>query len=113
MSAPASHSHQGGSSVAAFGGYKGQTPTLHFQTPQLQGVFAPSESTLPLLESEEMLYRPHQEAGGAEGSQQEALEPLAYCPAVEGPSAESFLAPLPSKYMPQLGSYRPQISYYS
>lgn len=108
MSAPASDSHQGGFSVGAFSGYKTQTPTLHCQTPSLQGVFSPSESTLALLESEERLDRPPQEAGGEEGSQQGALEPLDICLVVEGSSAWSIPGSLPSNYMPQLGGYRPQ-----
>lgn len=108
VSAPASDSYQGGSSMVASSGYKGQTPTLHCQAALQQRVFSPSESTLPLLESEGRLDRPPQEASGEEGSQQEALEPLDICPVVEGSSAESIPASLPSKYMPQLGGYRPQ-----
>lgn len=108
MSAPASDSHQGGSSVVAFSGYKGQTPNLQCQTPQQQGVSSSSESTLPLLESKERLDKPPQEAGGEGSSQQEALEPLDFCPVLEGSSAGSIPASLPSNYRPQLSGYRPQ-----
>lgn len=108
VSAPASDSYQGASSMVASSSYKGQTPTLRCQAALQQRVFSTSESTLPVLESEGRLDRPPQEASGEEGNQQEAQEPLDICPVAEGSSAESIPASLPSKYMPQLGGYRPQ-----
>ncbi|XP_034752316.1 interleukin-6 receptor subunit beta isoform X2 [Etheostoma cragini] len=119
--------------VAASSGYKGQTPNA----PPQQAFFSRSESTQPLLDSEEnqdMLlqegsrqskrFPPRQprftdsadSAGIAE--QQELLEPLDFCPLgedsehatpVDGQAADWLPAPAPlSSYMPQLGGYRPQ-----
>ncbi|XP_022600133.1 interleukin-6 receptor subunit beta isoform X1 [Seriola dumerili] len=118
------------SSVVAFSGYKGQTPSSQPQ----QGIFSRSESTQPLLDSEEnpdMLVQeryPRQScfthATGNEDStnqleaeQQEMLEPLDFCSLEEdseqtAPTDEQSADWLPaapvSSYMPQLGGYRPQ-----
>lgn len=112
------------SSVVASSGYKGQTPSL--QPPQQQPVFSRSESTQPLLDSEENPDTPL-----PDGSRQcsrvpqqpcfirldmEQQEPLDFCPleedaeqaaatdqhSVDGPPAAT------SSYMPQRGGYRPQ-----
>lgn len=103
-SAPALDGHQGGSSALVFSDDKCQTPTLHCPTPLQRVVLSQSESTLPLVESEERLDRPPRQATGEEGSQQEALESLDFCPVVVGPIPAS----LPSSYMPQRSGYRPQ-----
>ncbi|XP_029025634.1 interleukin-6 receptor subunit beta [Betta splendens] len=121
------------SSVVASGGYKGQTPGSQPQ----QAVFTRSESTQPLLESEE-----HPDMFVQEGSRQSArfprqtcfspaaanrdgtraaeleeLEALDFCPLEEDaeptapPKEQSadWQPPAPSSsYMPQLGGYRPQ-----
>ncbi|KAJ8261165.1 hypothetical protein COCON_G00168880 [Conger conger] len=114
------------SSVVA-SGYKGQTPG------QPPPVFARSESTQPLLGSEEHLDEPSQaprcprnpyfrrarvadEAGEAPLSLRQMDIPehgsLGFCPAEEGsqqttPAAEGPAGPAPS-YMPQRNGYRPQ-----
>ncbi|KAA8584712.1 hypothetical protein FQN60_008497 [Etheostoma spectabile] len=106
--------------VAASSGYKGQTPNA----PPQQAFFSRSESTQPLLDSEENPDMLQQEgsrqsqrfpprlprftddadpAGIAE--QQELLEPLDFCPLGEDSERETSVdsqAPL-SSYMPQLG----------
>lgn len=104
------------SSVVASSGYKGQTPTSHCQTPQQQVVFSRSESTQPLLEPDENSdAAPPQDT--QRSGQQEALEPLDFCPLMEdceqsppvdGASSEWIPAAPLSNYMPQLGVYRPQ-----
>ncbi|XP_059213578.1 interleukin-6 receptor subunit beta [Centropristis striata] len=119
------------SSVVASNGYKGQTPNSQPQ----QAIFSRSESTQPLLDSEEnpdMLVQegsrqsqcfPRQPcftraAGNQDSSsqleteQQEVLEPLDLCPLEDDfeqttPSDGQSAVPL-SSYMPQLGGYRPQ-----
>uniref|UniRef100_UPI0037E76CDD interleukin-6 receptor subunit beta n=1 Tax=Semicossyphus pulcher TaxID=241346 RepID=UPI0037E76CDD len=112
------------SSVVASSGYKGQTPT---QPPQT--LFSRSESTQPLLDSEEnpdtslqegsrQLQRGGRPAGGDHGlhlqeaGQREELQPLDFCPLQEDsensmPADNQSAAPT-SSYMPQLGGYRPQ-----
>lgn len=119
------------SSVVASNGYKGQTPSSQPQ----QVIFSRSESTQPLLDSEEnsdMLLQegnrqnqrcPQQQscfpltARNEEGNQQEVPEPLDFCPLEEDSeqrtpmdsrSAEWLPAAPVSNYMPQLGGYRPQ-----
>ncbi|XP_072310111.1 interleukin-6 receptor subunit beta [Eucyclogobius newberryi] len=117
------------SSVVASSGYKGQTPSL----PAQQAVFSRSESTQPLLESEE-----NPDMLSLEGSRQSRRFPplshceensdspnqlemeakmLDFCPVGEdsedGVSAEGqsheWLTDAPiSSYMPQLGGYRQQ-----
>uniref|UniRef100_A0AAQ4P550 Fibronectin type-III domain-containing protein n=1 Tax=Gasterosteus aculeatus aculeatus TaxID=481459 RepID=A0AAQ4P550_GASAC len=107
------------SSVVASNGYKGQTPNSQPQ----QAVFSRSESTQPLLDSEENPDTLLQECGRqsqrvsrgpcsshAEGNgdiieQQEVLEPLDFCPLEE--DCEQ-VTPADSSYRPQLGGYRPQ-----
>lgn len=110
------------SSVVASSGYKGQTPTSHCHAPQQQVVFSRSESTQPLLDSEESADAPppqdHRRTPRRQPTDQhEALEPLDFCPLVEdceqsasadGASAEWIPAAPLSNYMPQLGGYRPQ-----
>lgn len=110
------------SSVVASSGYKGQTPTAHCHAPQQQVLFSRSESTQPLLDSEESADAPppqdHRRTPRRQpADQQEALEPLDFCPLVEdceqsasadGASAEWIPAAALSNYMPQLGGYRPQ-----
>ncbi|XP_068430392.1 interleukin-6 receptor subunit beta [Clinocottus analis] len=120
------------SSVVASNGYKGQTPNSQPQ----QSIFSRSESTQPLLDSEENPDTLLQEgsrqsqrfprrlssthtAGSADGTnpadvieQQGVLEPLDFCPLEEDceqatPTDGQSAAPL-SSYMPQLGGYRPQ-----
>ncbi|KAK7895853.1 hypothetical protein WMY93_021178 [Mugilogobius chulae] len=118
------------SSVVATSGYKGQTPSL----PSQQTVFSRSESTQPLLESEEnpdMLSLEgsrqsqrfpnltlDQREGNSDSNQLEMeAKTLDFCPvgedsedrvSADGQSHE-WLAPAPiSSYMPQLGGYRPQ-----
>uniref|UniRef100_A0A3B4ZST1 Interleukin-6 receptor subunit beta-like n=1 Tax=Stegastes partitus TaxID=144197 RepID=A0A3B4ZST1_9TELE len=79
------------SSVVASSGYKGQTPSSHPQ----QSIFSRSESTQPLLDSEEsadMLVQ--------DGSRQ-------FQHFSRQPSDWLSTAPV-SSYMPQLGGYRPQ-----
>lgn len=99
--ASASDSHQSGDLQAeAPSGHRGQTPASHRQAPQQQGVSSRCESTESLLDPEE--------TSGEEGSQQEALEPLDFCPLVEGSSAEWIPAGPLSNYRPQLDGYRPQ-----
>lgn len=106
------------SSVVASSGYKGQTPTSHCQAPQQQVVFSRSESTQPLLEPDENSdgVTP-QDNQRLHSAQQEALQPLDFCPLVEdceqsapadGASSERVRAAQLSSYMPQLGVYRPQ-----
>ncbi|XP_078128319.1 interleukin-6 receptor subunit beta [Sander vitreus] len=117
--------------VPASSGYKGQTPNSQPQ----QALFSRSESTQPLLDSEEnpdMLLqeasrqslprRPRFTDGGDPAGiaeQQELLEPLDFCPLgedseqatpVDGQAADWLPAAVPplSSYMPQLGGYRPQ-----
>lgn len=121
------------SSVVASNGYKGQTPSSQPQ----QVIFSRSESTQPLLDSEEnsdMLLQegsrhyqrfPRQscfpltarkeESNQLEVEQQEVLEPLDFGPLEEeqttptgSQSAEWLPAAPVSNYMPQLGGYRPQ-----
>lgn len=100
------------SSVVASSGYKGQTPTSHCHAPQQQVVFSRSESTQPLLEPDENSDAAPLQRGG----QQEALEPMDFCPLVEdcesapvdGASSEWIPAAPLSNYMPQLGVYRSQ-----
>lgn len=106
------------SSVVASSGYKGQTPTSHCQAPQQQVVFSRSESTQPLLEHDENSDAgPMQDTQRQRSGQQEALEPLDFCPLVEdceqsaladGASSEWIPAAPLSNYRPQLGVYRPQ-----
>lgn len=107
------------SSVVASSGYKGQTPTSHCQAPQQQVVFSRSESTQPLLEPDENLDAAplHDSQRRQRSGQQEALEPLDFCPLVEdceqsasadGASSEWIPAAPLSNYMPQLGVYRAQ-----
>ncbi|XP_054468125.1 interleukin-6 receptor subunit beta [Anoplopoma fimbria] len=118
------------SSVVASNGYKGQTPNPQPQ----QAIFSRSESTQPLLDSEEnpdtllqegsrqsqrFPRRPCSKHGIGDGAnpadfteQQEALEPLDFCPLEEDceqatPTDGQSAAPA-SSYMPQLGGYRPQ-----
>lgn len=117
------------SSVVASNGYKGQTPSTQPQ----QAIFSRSESTQPLLDSEEnpdtLLpegSRQSQRFTGNRDStdpanfnqlemeQQEMLEPLDFCPLEEemtptdGQSADWLPTRPTSSYMPQLGGYRPQ-----
>lgn len=121
------------SSVVAPNGYKGQTPSSQPQ----QVIFSRSESTQPLLDSEEnsdMLLQegsrqsqrfPHQpcfalsalSAPHLADEQQVVLEPLDFGPLEEdseqptpadSQSAEWLPAVPVSNYMPQLGGYRPQ-----
>lgn len=121
------------SSVVASNGYKGQTPSSQPQ----QSIFSRSESTQPLLDSEEnsdMLVQegsrqshrfPQQpcfthnsaDFNQMEMEQQEVLEPLDFCPLEEDSeqttptddqSADWLPAAPVSSYMPQLGGYRPQ-----
>ncbi|KAM8828071.1 interleukin-6 receptor subunit beta isoform 2-T2 [Spinachia spinachia] len=107
------------SSVVASNGYKGQTPN----TQPKQAVFSRSESTQPLLDSEEnpdtLLQecsrqsqrvprgpRPtHTQRNGDIMEQQEELEPLDFCSLEE--DCEQ-VTPTDSSYMPQLVGYRPQ-----
>lgn len=122
------------SSVVASNGYKGQNPNSQSQ----QAIFSRSESTQPLLDSEEnpdMLMQEgsrqsqrfprqacfthsarnqdssnHADFNQLEMEQQEVLEPLDFCPLEE----DSEQTPTDgqsapgSSYMPQLGGYRPQ-----
>ncbi|XP_058472693.1 interleukin-6 receptor subunit beta [Solea solea] len=119
------------SSVVASSGYKGQTPSS--QAPS-QAVFSRSESTQPLLDSEE---NPDVQDGSRqcffrhaagnqdnfnqllEAEQPEELETLSFCPLeedaaateqtpTEEPSSERRHPSALSSYMPQLGGYRPQ-----
>lgn len=122
------------SSVVASNGYKGQTPSSQAQ----QAFFSRSESTQPLLDSEENPDMLVQEGSrqsqrftrtsgmdgpdlgdfnqlGREG--QEALVPLDFCSLEEdseqttptdAESADRLSAAPISSYMPQLGGYRPQ-----
>uniref|UniRef100_A0A3Q3IHZ7 Fibronectin type-III domain-containing protein n=1 Tax=Monopterus albus TaxID=43700 RepID=A0A3Q3IHZ7_MONAL len=120
------------SSVVASNGYKGQNPSSQPQ----QTIFSRSESTQPLLDSEEnpdMLVQEGSRqsqrfsrqpcfthtAGDEEleMEQQRALEPLDFCSLEENseqmtPTDEQSADWLPStpisSYMPQLGGYRPQ-----
>lgn len=106
------------SSVVASSGYKGQTPTSHCQAPQQQVVFSRSESTQPLLEPDEHSDgATQQDTQQQRSGQQEALEPLDFCPLAEdceqsapadGASSEWIPAAPLSNYMPQLGVYRSQ-----
>ncbi|XP_031731602.1 interleukin-6 receptor subunit beta [Anarrhichthys ocellatus] len=110
------------SSVMASSGYKGQTPNSQPQ----QAVFSRSESTQPLLDSEENPDTLLQEGSRQSQrfprlpcsthtdimEQQEVLEPLDFCPLEEDceqatPTDGQSTAPA-SSYMPQLGGYRPQ-----
>ncbi|XP_029300368.1 interleukin-6 receptor subunit beta isoform X2 [Cottoperca gobio] len=118
------------SSVVASNGYKGQTPNSQPQ----QAIFSRSESTQPLLDSEEnpdmMLQEVSRQsqrfthtAGNQDSSnpadidqlemeQQEGVEPLDFCPLEE--DSEQTTPPdnqsegAGSNYMTQLGGYRPQ-----
>uniref|UniRef100_A0A8C3AUW8 Fibronectin type-III domain-containing protein n=1 Tax=Cyclopterus lumpus TaxID=8103 RepID=A0A8C3AUW8_CYCLU len=119
------------SSVVASNGYKGQTPNSQPQ----QAIFSRSESTQPLLDSEEnpdtllqdgsrqshrFPRRPcsTHTAGSDDGTnpgdimeQQGALESLDFCPLEEDceqPTADGQSAAPVSNYMLQLGGYRPQ-----
>lgn len=117
------------SSVVASSGYKGQTPSSQAQ----QAIFSRSESTQPLLDSEEnpdvLVHErfPRQPcfaraAGTGDGAsqleaeQQVMLEPLDFCSLEEDSetantdeqSADWLPAAPASSYMPQLGGYRPQ-----
>lgn len=105
------------SSVVAVSGYKGQTPSSKLQ----QVIFNRSESTQPLLDSEE---HPDEVMVGSrqsqnalreaslteEGDSQPAVGALDFNPIMEEPgtSAESHLAAPASTYMPQPSGYRPQ-----
>ncbi|KAL6097387.1 il6st [Pungitius sinensis] len=107
------------SSVVASNGYKGQTPNSQPQ----HAVFSRSESTQPLLDSEEnpdtLLQEcsrqsqrvprgprsTHTQRNGDIVEQQEVLEPLEFCPLEE--DCEQ-VTPADSSYVPQLGGYRPQ-----
>lgn len=116
------------SSVVASNGYKGQTPSSQPQ----QAIFSRSESTQPLLDSEDnpdMLLQEGsrqsqscftRSTGNQDGTnpadfnqlemeRQDVLEPLDFCPLVEdsetAPDSQSRPA---SSYMPELGGYRPQ-----
>ncbi|KAM7393420.1 hypothetical protein PAMA_008190 [Pampus argenteus] len=107
------------SSVVASNGYKGQNPSSH----PPQAMFSRSESTQPLLDSEENSDMSVQEGSRqsqrqscftrSAGNQDSAkvLEPLDFCPLEEDseqtPPTEGQSAP-GSSYMPQLGGYRPQ-----
>ncbi|KAM7369448.1 hypothetical protein PAMP_013715 [Pampus punctatissimus] len=110
------------SSVVASNGYKGQNPSSHPQ----QAMFSRSESTQPLLDSEEnsdmlvqegsrqsqrFLRQPCFTRSAGNQDSAKVLEPLDFCPLEEdseqttptdGQSAPG------SSYMPQLGGYRPQ-----
>lgn len=111
------------SSVVASSGYKGQTPSSQPQ----QVSFSRSESTQPLLESEE---NPDALMEGSKQSQRFPLQPcstitaqqeegsqvvvntLLFGPLLEdseqtAPTDHQSSAPV-STYMPQLGGYRPQ-----
>ncbi|XP_029940484.1 interleukin-6 receptor subunit beta [Salarias fasciatus] len=98
------------SSVVASSGYKGQTPG-----PQAQpAVFSRSESTQPLLDSEENpdvapeCGRAARRLAGPPAMElQDVVEPLDFCPLEEDAEAAPPAAPA-SSYMPQLGGYRPQ-----
>lgn len=122
------------SSVVASNGYKGQTPSSQAQ----QAFFSRSESTQPLLDSEENPDMLVQEGSrqsqrftrtsGMDGpdlgdfnqlgrERQEALVPLDFCSLEEdseqttptdAESADRLSAAPISSYMPQLGGYRPQ-----
>lgn len=119
------------SSVVASSGYKGQTPSLQPQ----QAVFSRSESTQPLLESEEnpdMLslegsrqsqHYPHHGLSHCEGNSDNPnqlemeAKTLDFCPVEEASEEmtsadcqpDEWLASAPiSSYMPQLGGYRSQ-----
>ncbi|XP_068608839.1 interleukin-6 receptor subunit beta [Brachionichthys hirsutus] len=111
------------SSVVASNGYKGQTPSCQPQ----QAVFSRSESTQPLLDSEENSDMLLQEGSRrsqrflnedpAETGQQEALQALDFCPLEEdseqktstGSQSRDWMPAAPvSSYMPQLGGYRLQ-----
>lgn len=121
------------SSVVASGGYKGQTPSSQPQ----QASFARSESTQPLLDSEENpdIFVQDSSRQSARFSRQtcftpaaankdsmspaeckqlemEEMEALDFCPLEEDieqttPTNEQSPAP-DSSYIPQLGGYRPQ-----
>ncbi|XP_069025170.1 interleukin-6 receptor subunit beta [Embiotoca jacksoni] len=121
------------SSVVASSGYKGQTPAS--QPPP--SIFSRSESTQPLLDSEENPDVSLPDGGRAfqrfskqpsfthgaggdnpngftqlEMEQQEALEALDFCPLEEDgegtAASDGPSAAAASSYMPQLGGYRPQ-----
>ncbi|XP_062290048.1 interleukin-6 receptor subunit beta isoform X1 [Scomber scombrus] len=115
------------SSVVASNAYKGQNPNSQSQ----QAIFSRSESTQPLLDSEEnpdMLMQegsrqsqrfPRQSCfthsarnqDQLEMEQQEVLEPLDFCPLEEDSeqiTPTDGQSALGSSYMPQLGGYRPQ-----
>uniref|UniRef100_A0A096MHN2 Interleukin-6 receptor subunit beta n=1 Tax=Poecilia formosa TaxID=48698 RepID=A0A096MHN2_POEFO len=90
------------SSVVASSGYKGQTPSSHSQ----HSIFSRSESTQPLLDSEE-----HPDVSLQEGCRQVQPPPrpedteLTTEPDSLSADTESGAV---SSYMPQLGGYRPQ-----
>uniref|UniRef100_A0A3B3TS65 Interleukin 6 signal transducer n=1 Tax=Poecilia latipinna TaxID=48699 RepID=A0A3B3TS65_9TELE len=103
------------SSVVASSGYKGQTPSSHSQ----HSIFSRSESTQPLLDSEE-----HPDVSLQEGCRQVqppprpllGVEQHDFCPLREDTelttepdslSADTESGAV-SSYMPQLGGYRPQ-----
>ncbi|KAG7240884.1 hypothetical protein INR49_023458 [Caranx melampygus] len=117
------------SSVVASSGYKGQTPSSQAQ----QAIFSRSESTQPLLDSEEnpdvLVHErfPRQpcfsraagiedDTNQLEAEQQVMLEPLDFCSLEEDSEtantdehlADWLTAAPASSYMPQLGGYRPQ-----
>ncbi|CAL9682583.1 unnamed protein product [Knipowitschia caucasica] len=115
------------SSVVAISGYKGQTPSL----PSQQAVFSRSESTQPLLESEEnpdilslegsrqsrhFPHLSHCEGNSDHGQLDGEAKTSDFCPVGEDSedrlsadeqSHEWVEAPI-SSYMPQLGGYRQQ-----
>lgn len=105
------------SSVVAMGGYKGQTPSSKLQ----QVIFSRSESTQPLLDSEEppeaavdgsrcARHAPAEAAEQAEASQPQ-VGALDFEPIMEEPvasAAESQAAESSCSYMPQRSGYRPQ-----
>lgn len=105
------------SSVVAVSGYKGQTPSSKLQ----QVIFSRSESTQPLLDSEEhpdevmvgsrqSQNAPREASFTEEGGSEPAVGSLDFDPIVEEPgtSTESHLAAPASTYMPQPSGYRPQ-----
>ncbi|TNM92469.1 hypothetical protein fugu_019481 [Takifugu bimaculatus] len=105
------------SSVVAVSGYKGQTPSSKLT----QVIFSRSESTQPLLDSEEhpdevmvgsrqSQNAPQEASLTEEGGGQPAGGALDFDPIMEEPgtSEESHLVAPASTYMPQPSGYRPQ-----
>lgn len=102
------------SSVVASSAYKGQTPASQPQ----HSVFSRSESTQPLLDSEEHMDMFVQEASGrferlpphdngcSEVFSAPDEEQLDCCQEADDLQADG--QPAPSSYMPQLGGYKPQ-----